>query len=89
MRHGRRSADLTGALQAIALALGGRAGARLSGPLAAGVSRMTLIRIIRALPEPAMARAPRVLARFTANGITTSAVTSPRNSPRPRHLHPR
>ena len=61
VRHGRRSASLTGALQAIALALGGRAGARLSARLAAGVSRMTLIRLIRALPEPAVERAPRVL----------------------------
>jgi transposase len=61
VRYGRRSASLTGALQAIALALGGRAGARLSARLAAGVSRTTLIRLIRALPDPAVARAPRVL----------------------------
>jgi transposase len=61
VRYGRRSAGLTGALQAIALALGGRAGARLSARLAAGVSRMTLIRLFRALPEPAVARALRVV----------------------------
>jgi transposase len=60
-RHARRSPGLTGVLQAIALAAGGRAGARLSGQLAAGVSRMTLIRLIRALPDPALAAAPRVL----------------------------
>ena len=48
-------------LQAVALALGGRAGARLSGRLAAGVGRMTLIRLIRALPDPAAGQAPRVL----------------------------
>jgi transposase len=52
IRYGRRSNQLTNALQAIALALGGRAGARLTGRLAAGVSRMTLIRLIRALPSP-------------------------------------
>jgi len=46
---------------AVALALGGRAGARLAGRLAAGVSRMTLIRLIRALPDPAVAASPRVL----------------------------
>ena len=46
---------------AVALALGGRAGARLAGRLAAGVSRMTLIRLIRGLPEQAVASAPRVL----------------------------
>jgi transposase len=60
-RHARRTAGLTGVLQAVALALGGRAGARLSGRLAAGVSRMTLIRLIRALPDPAAGQAPRVL----------------------------
>ena len=48
-------------LRAVALALGGRAGARLAGRLAAGVSRMTLIRLIRALPDPAVSAAPRVL----------------------------
>jgi transposase len=60
-RHARRTPALTGVLQAVALALGGRAGARLSGRLAAGVSRMTLIRLIRALPDPAVSQAPRVL----------------------------
>jgi hypothetical protein len=60
-RHARRTPGLTGVLQAVALALGGRAGARLSGRLAAGVSRMTLIRLIRALPDPAVGQAPRVL----------------------------
>jgi transposase len=60
-RHARRTPGLTGVLQAVALALGGRAGARLSGRLAAGVSRMTLIRLIRALPDPAVSQAPRVL----------------------------
>jgi transposase len=60
-RHARRTPGLTGMLQAVALALGGRAGARLSGRLAAEVSRMTLIRLIRALPDPAVSQAPRVL----------------------------
>jgi transposase len=60
-RHARRTPALTGVLQAVALALGGRAGARLSGRLAAGVSRMTLIRLIRALPDPAVGQTPRVL----------------------------
>ena len=60
-RYGRRTSGLTAALRAVALALGGRAGARLAGRLATGVSRMTLIRLIRALPEPAVAHAPAVL----------------------------
>jgi transposase len=60
-RYGRRSTGLTAVLRAVALALGGRAGARLAGRLAAAVSRMTLIRIIRSLPQPAVTRAPVVL----------------------------
>ena len=51
-RHGRWTNGLQNALRAVALALGGRAGARLSARLAASVSRMTLIRLIRALPDP-------------------------------------
>ena len=41
-RHGKRTTALSALLQAIALALGGRAGSRLSRRLAAGVSRSTL-----------------------------------------------
>ena len=61
VRHGRLTAGLAAALGVIALALGGRAGARLAGRLALQVSRSTLIRLIRALPDPGMAQAPRVL----------------------------
>jgi transposase len=53
VRYGRRSVGLAQMLRAVALALGGRAGARLSRRLAAAVSRMTLLRIIRAMPDPA------------------------------------
>ena len=60
-RHARRTPAVTAVLQAVALALGGRAGARLTGRLAAGVSRMTLIRLIRAMPDPAVSASPRVL----------------------------
>jgi transposase len=60
-RHARRSPELDRALEVVALALGGRAGARLTGKLASGVSRMTLLRLIRALPDPAQSTAPRVL----------------------------
>jgi hypothetical protein len=60
-RYGRRSCGLTAVLRAVALALGGRAGARLAGRLAASVSRMTLIRLIQSLPEPAVTSAPVVL----------------------------
>jgi transposase len=60
-RHARRTPALTTVPWAVALALGGRAGARLTGKLAAGVSRMTLIRLIRAMPGPAVDTSPRVL----------------------------
>jgi transposase len=60
-RHARRTSAATAVLQAVALALGGRAGARLSGRLAAGVSRMTMIRLVRAMPLPAVTASPRVL----------------------------
>jgi len=59
-RYARRTTGLGETLGAVALALGGRAGARLSGRLACPVSRSTLLRLIRALPEPSFA-APRVL----------------------------
>jgi hypothetical protein len=59
-RYARRTTALGEALCAVALALGGRAGARLSGRLACSVSRSTLLRLIRALPERPAAT-PRVL----------------------------
>ncbi|WP_198679184.1 transposase family protein [Thermomonospora amylolytica] len=51
-RYGRRSITAGEALGDIALALVGRAGARLAERLAAAVSRMTLTRLIRNLPAP-------------------------------------
>ncbi|WP_330182278.1 ISL3 family transposase [Nocardia sp. NBC_01503] len=59
-RHARRTTILQRLLCAVALALGGRPGARMTGHLAATVSRMTLLRQIRALPDPDHAT-PRVL----------------------------
>jgi transposase len=59
-RYARRTTGLNQTLSAVALALGGRAGARLSGRLACAASRSTLIRLIRALPGP-VAATPRVL----------------------------
>jgi transposase len=61
IRYGRVSTGLREALRAIALALGGRAGARLACRLAAGVNRMTLIRLLRGLPSPGPVTAPQVL----------------------------
>jgi transposase len=61
VRYGRRSVGLGESLRAIALALGGRAGARLTHRLAAAVSRTTLIRMIRSLPDAAADARPQVL----------------------------
>lgn len=52
-RYGRCTVPLRKVREAVALALGGRAGARPAGHLAVGVGRDALIRLIRALPDPA------------------------------------
>jgi transposase len=51
-RHQRRTTGLRSLLERVALALAGRAGSRLARVLGAIVSRCTLIRLIRALPDP-------------------------------------
>jgi len=48
----RRTAGLRGVLEKVALALAGRAGSRLAAALGTAVSRFTLIRLVRALPDP-------------------------------------
>jgi len=55
-RHARRSVGLKGALVAVGLALAGRAGARLAATLGIDVSRSTLLRLIRGLPDPPVGR---------------------------------
>jgi transposase len=51
-RHQHRTPLQRSLLEAVALALAGRAGARLAGALGIAISRTTLIRLIRALPDP-------------------------------------
>ncbi len=51
-RHAQRSAGLQDALVAVALVLAGRAGSRLATALGMPVSRSTLLRRIRRLPDP-------------------------------------
>ncbi len=51
-QHAQRSAGLEDALAAIALALAGRAGSRVATALGMPVSRSTLLRLIRRLPDP-------------------------------------
>jgi transposase len=60
VRYGRRTRRLTELLAAVALALAGRAGARLAETLPVTISRMTLLRLVKALPDPPIAT-PRVL----------------------------
>lgn len=50
--YARRTPVLRGMLEAIGLALAGRAGARLARRLGLGASRDTLLRLVRALPDP-------------------------------------
>ena len=51
-RYARRTALLRDALVSIALALAGRPGARLAAALGMSVSRSSLLRLIRGLPDP-------------------------------------
>lgn len=48
----RRTAGLHALLEKAALALAGRAGSRLAATLGAAVSRCTMIRLVRGLPDP-------------------------------------
>ena len=54
-RYGRRTPVARRVLEAIGLALGGRAGARLAAASGVAAGRATLLRLVRALPEPALA----------------------------------
>ncbi|MCW2943188.1 MAG: transposase, partial [Actinomycetia bacterium] len=51
-KHQRRTVGLRGLLERVALALAGRAGSRLARVLGAIVSRFTLIRLVKAMPDP-------------------------------------
>jgi transposase len=59
-RYAHRTRRLAAVLESIGLALGGRPGQRHSQRLAIPTSRTTLLRLVRALPDPPI-RAPRVL----------------------------
>jgi transposase len=52
--HGRFTPLLLGLLTQVGLALAGRAGVRLAAAIGIAVSRDTLLRLVRALPEPAV-----------------------------------
>jgi transposase len=59
-RYARKTVLLAGVLQYIAVALAGRAGARLARALSVAASRSTLLRLVMAIPDPAAA-VPKVL----------------------------
>ena len=59
-RYARRTQRLRADFEAIGLVLGGRPGSRLSARQKKPTSRMTLLRLVRALPEPSIGT-PRVL----------------------------
>jgi transposase len=59
-RYAHRTLRLRAVLETIGLALGGRPGSRHSQRLAVPTSRTTLLRLVRALPEPPV-ETPRVL----------------------------
>ena len=51
-RYARRTAPLAAMLAAVALALAGRAGARLASVLGMTAGRSSLLRLIKAMPDP-------------------------------------
>lgn len=59
-RYARRTRRLRSDFEEIGLMLGGRPGSRLSSRQKKPISRMTLLRLVRALPEPAI-ETPQVL----------------------------
>ncbi|MFD5513882.1 transposase family protein [Streptomyces sp. NPDC127051] len=60
VKYGRRTVALAEIVQAVALALAGRAGARLASALRIPISRTTLLNVVMAIPDPPRP-APRVL----------------------------
>jgi transposase len=68
--HARYSPALRAALTAVAVALAGRAGARLAGALGMPVSRDTLLNLLRAVPDPPVqtVQTPRARVRHRAAG---------------------
>jgi hypothetical protein len=89
-RYARRTRRLRADLEEIGLALGGRPGSRLSASQRKPTSRMTVLRLLRALPEPPI-ETPRVLgvmnsrfgagaatARFSSMAPTTTSSTCSR-----------
>jgi transposase len=60
VRYRRRSVPLLGMLAGLGLELAGRAAARLAGALGVPVHSSTVLRLVMALPDPAVTAAPAV-----------------------------
>ncbi|WP_410677148.1 transposase family protein [Amycolatopsis sp. cmx-4-68] len=81
-RYARRTTILQQVLSAVALALGGRAGARLTRHLAASVSWMTLLRLVRGLPDPEQ-RTPGCSESTTSRSAAATTTGRPSSTSRP------
>jgi transposase len=73
-KHQRRTIGLRSLLERVALALAGRAGSRLARVLGAIVSRSTLIRLIRALPDPEIGKVAVLGVDDRAEGMRIAAI---------------
>lgn len=60
VRHGQRTVPVEQVVRAVGMALGGRAGCRLAERVGVPVSRSTLLRVVRRVPDPPVVT-PRVL----------------------------
>jgi hypothetical protein len=76
IRYGRHTALLRRLLETVGLLLAGRAGARLSERLSAPVSRMTLLRLVRALPDPVAGEVTAVGGTISRYAAATSTARS-------------
>ena len=80
-RYARRTRRLRTDFEAIGLVIGGRPGSRLSARKKKPTSRMTLLRLVRALPELPLRRL--VFSALTSSPFVGGAATAPFSSMEP------
>jgi hypothetical protein len=71
-RRARRTLLLRSMLEAVALALAGRAGERLAEALGLPASRSTLLRLLHAMPDPVCGNAPKVTGADRPGPVVTA-----------------